>query len=116
MYNINTQSTAKRPIHSRRNGRPNCLRRAAVRLPDTERFLPDPMIPCDREAPLVLEIEPDIEDAGAMSEPADRDQIDAGRGDRRRRLWRDPPRGFGHRAAIDHGDRLGELIQAHVVE
>ena len=38
------------------------------------------MIPCDREAPLVLEIEPDIEDGGAMSEPADRDQIDAGRG------------------------------------
>src|SRR5580704_7486610 len=73
------------------------------------------MIPYNGGA-LGLEIEPDVEDGGAVRKPADRDQIDAGRGERRRRFWRDPPRGFSRRAAIDYRDRLGELIHAHVVE
>jgi hypothetical protein len=51
-----------------------------------------------------------------MREPADRDQIDAGRGERRRRLSGDSPRGFGHRAAIDYCDSLAEPIQAHIVK
>ena len=51
-----------------------------------------------------------------MREPADRDQVDAGRRDRRRRRGGDAARGFGDRPAVGHGDRLPEVVDAHVVE
>jgi hypothetical protein len=46
-----------------------------------------------------LEIEPDVENADAMGEPADRDQIDAGSGDLR---------SFGDRPAGDQRDGFRE--------
>ena len=62
------------------------------------------------------DIEPQIEDRRAVSDPARRDQIDPGGGDRRRALAGDPARGFGHRAAGDHRDGAAQRVGVHVVE
>src|ERR1700721_2479692 len=63
-----------------------------------------------------LEIESDVENADAMGEPADRDQVDAGRGD----LWRcsggDAARGFGYRPTCDHRNCFCQRSQVHIVE
>src|SRR5207302_6132 len=46
------------------------------------------------------DIEPEIEDRGAVGDPAGGDQVDPGGGDRRRAFAGDAARGLGHRAAI----------------
>ena len=64
----------------------------------------------------ILEIEPDVENGDAVGDPSDRDQIDAGSGDLRRRGRRDAAGRLGDRAAGHHRDGLGEHIGSHIVE
>ena len=51
-----------------------------------------------------------------MREPPDRDEIDAGLGDRPGGLWRHSSGGFADRPAADHGDASLEIVERHVVE
>lgn len=54
-------------------------------------------------------VEPDIEDRGAVSQPVDGDQVDAGRGDGRRRRGRYPALRLGDRPAGYHANRLAQF-------
>src|SRR5262245_23551390 len=61
-------------------------------------------------------IEAHVECGGAVGEPADRDQVDAGGGNGGRGCRRDTARGLGDRPAADDGNGPAELFGQHVVE
>ena len=62
------------------------------------------------------DVETQIEDRGAVRDPAGGDQIDAGGGDLGRGLDGDAAGGFGHGAAVDHFDRAAHCLRRHIVE
>src|SRR3954469_21336258 len=67
----------------------------------------------DRSIPV---IESDVENADAVGQPADRDQIDAAGGDRWRGRRCDAAGGFRYRPARHHSDRRRQGFRIHVVE
>src|ERR1700687_5612229 len=62
------------------------------------------------------DVEGDVEGRGAVREPADREQIDAGGGDGGGGGGPDAAGGLGEGAATGAAHRLGEDVERHVVE
>ena len=71
--------------------------------------MPLNLVDRSRRIALGRDVEAEIEDRGAVGDPARGDQIDAGGGNRGDGFEADPARGFGHGAAIDHRYRAAQV-------
>src|SRR5215469_16466609 len=66
--------------------------------------------------PSAGDVEAEVENRGAVGDPAAGDQIDTGRGDGGGGFESDPPRSFRDGAAVDHRDGPTQGFRVHIVE
>src|SRR4029077_14959676 len=86
----------------------NCLKRCIAASAPAE--------PATITQALLDDIETEVEDRGAVGNPAGGDQVDTGGGDLRSGVEGDPPGGFGDGPAVDHRHGPAQRFGCHVVE